>query len=229
MVGCQVGKPVLQPGLSPASAGLFRAKSPARCATDCRWVCRCSASASLSTRCDLAPPQRGFFVRVPCLRATNRQPRRLMQRACRPTSSESPTTTLMDVAGLASPPSPSVGCPALTLSGGGYVRYFGGRAPEQPGWQISRAVGGHGVTPLKEALTALADALAKRPTEEILFDWFRWTAGRRTLRPNQAPASRGASRDRSRLPGASGEARQTVFRLGERRSSRGASDMPHRR
>ena len=28
-------------------------------------------------------------------------------------------------------------------------------------------------TPLKEALTALADALAKRPAEEILFDWFR--------------------------------------------------------
>ena len=27
-------------------------------------------------------------------------------------------------------------------------------------------------TPLKEALTALADALAKRPAEEILFDWF---------------------------------------------------------
>jgi hypothetical protein len=29
------------------------------------------------------------------------------------------------------------------------------------------------VTPLKEALTALADVLAKRPAEEILFDWFR--------------------------------------------------------
>ena len=27
--------------------------------------------------------------------------------------------------------------------------------------------------PLKEALTTLADALAKRPAEEILFDWFR--------------------------------------------------------
>jgi hypothetical protein len=27
--------------------------------------------------------------------------------------------------------------------------------------------------PLKQALTALADALAKRPAEEILFDWFR--------------------------------------------------------
>jgi len=26
---------------------------------------------------------------------------------------------------------------------------------------------------LKEAFTALADALAKRPAEEILFDWFR--------------------------------------------------------
>jgi hypothetical protein len=29
------------------------------------------------------------------------------------------------------------------------------------------------VTPVKEALTALADVLAKRPAEEILFDWFR--------------------------------------------------------
>ena len=29
------------------------------------------------------------------------------------------------------------------------------------------------MTPLKEALAALADALAKRPAEEILFDWFR--------------------------------------------------------
>ena len=27
--------------------------------------------------------------------------------------------------------------------------------------------------PLKEALTALADALAKRPAEEILFEWLR--------------------------------------------------------
>jgi len=27
--------------------------------------------------------------------------------------------------------------------------------------------------PPKEALTALADALAKRPVEELLFDWFR--------------------------------------------------------
>ena len=30
-----------------------------------------------------------------------------------------------------------------------------------------------GVAPLKEALTVLADALAKRPAEEILFEWFR--------------------------------------------------------
>jgi hypothetical protein len=28
-------------------------------------------------------------------------------------------------------------------------------------------------TPLKEALVALTDALAKRPAEEILFQWFR--------------------------------------------------------
>jgi hypothetical protein len=31
---------------------------------------------------------------------------------------------------------------------------------------------GEADTALKEALTALADALAKRPVEEILFDWF---------------------------------------------------------
>ena len=29
------------------------------------------------------------------------------------------------------------------------------------------------MTPVKEALTALADVLAKLPAEEILFDWFR--------------------------------------------------------
>jgi len=29
------------------------------------------------------------------------------------------------------------------------------------------------VTPIKAALTALADALAKRPAEEILFEWLR--------------------------------------------------------
>jgi hypothetical protein len=34
-------------------------------------------------------------------------------------------------------------------------------------------VGGRRVTPLKEALTALADVLAKRPAQETLFNWFR--------------------------------------------------------
>ena len=29
------------------------------------------------------------------------------------------------------------------------------------------------VTPIKAALSALADALAKRPAEEILFEWLR--------------------------------------------------------
>jgi hypothetical protein len=38
---------------------------------------------------------------------------------------------------------------------------------------VAHAVGGRRVTPLKEALTVLADVLAKRPAEEILFDWFR--------------------------------------------------------
>jgi hypothetical protein len=50
--------------------------------------------------------------------------------------------------------------------------------------------------PLKEALTALADALAKRPVEEILFDWFR--SGRLVGELSvliKAQASPGASRD----------------------------------
>src|SRR6476469_9552419 len=38
---------------------------------------------------------------------------------------------------------------------------------------LSHMGGGRRVTPLKEALAALADALAQRPAEEILFDWFR--------------------------------------------------------
>jgi hypothetical protein len=38
---------------------------------------------------------------------------------------------------------------------------------------LRASVGGRRVTPLKEALTALADVLAKRPAQEILFDWFR--------------------------------------------------------
>jgi hypothetical protein len=46
------------------------------------------------------------------------------------------------------------------------VHYFCGRV-------LSRVVGGCRVIPLKEALTALADVLAKLPAEEILFDWFR--------------------------------------------------------
>ena len=37
----------------------------------------------------------------------------------------------------------------------------------------TRLVGERRVTPVKEALTALADVLAKLPAEEILFDWFR--------------------------------------------------------
>ena len=40
--------------------------------------------------------------------------------------------------------------------------------------RITSTSGMRGVTtPLKEALTALADALAKRPAEEILFEWLR--------------------------------------------------------
>jgi hypothetical protein len=61
------------------------------------------------------------------------------------------------------------------LSGSPLVRYFAGgysdgRAKSTGRWFV---VGGRRVTPLKEALTALADVLAKRPAQEILFDWFR--------------------------------------------------------
>jgi hypothetical protein len=59
---------------------------------------------------------------------------------------------------------------------GPLVGYFAGGYPmmgraKSPGrWFV---VGGRRVTPLKEALTALADVLAKCPAEEILFEWFR--------------------------------------------------------
>jgi hypothetical protein len=58
-------------------------------------------------------------------------------------------------------PSPSEGLPVLTQ--------------RSPLMRILRAADGRDrrVTPLKEALTALADVLAKRPAQEILFDWFR--------------------------------------------------------
>ena len=70
--------------------------------------------------------------------------------------------------------------------------------------------------PLKEALTALADVLAKRPAEEILFDWFR--SGRLVGELSVLiKRRRGASRDRSRLPGASGEEKQPAARLGSTR------------
>ena len=61
---------------------------------------------------------------------------------------------------------------------------------------------------LEEALTALADVFAKRPAEEILFDWFRSSrlVGEfSVLIKRRHP---GASRYRSRLSGISGEARQ---------------------
>ena len=42
--------------------------------------------------------------------------------------------------------------------------------------------------PLKEALTALADVLAKRPAEEILFDRFRgWSVNSRVLIKRRHP------------------------------------------
>jgi hypothetical protein len=47
---------------------------------------------------------------------------------------------------------------------------YGGALKLMGRWFV---VGGRRVTPLKEALTALADVLAKRPAQEILFDWFR--------------------------------------------------------
>ena len=87
-----------------------------------------------------------------------------MERACRPTSSESPATSLMDVAGLASPPSPSVGGPVLT-----------------PGWAAGE------LFLLAGSQDALADAWVSLPhsfyrpvqvTERCATDvvWCRWVA-----------------------------------------------------
>jgi hypothetical protein len=60
-------------------------------------------------------------------------------------------------------PSPSEGLPVLTQRSP-LMRIL--RAADGRGWRTPR-------DPLKEALTALADVLAKRPAQEILFDWFR--------------------------------------------------------
>jgi hypothetical protein len=73
------------------------------------------------------------------------------------------------------PPSPSVGCPVLTQRSP-LVCYFASGYPDGGALNLTGrwfVVGGRRVTPLKEALTALADILAKRPAQEILFDWFR--------------------------------------------------------
>ena len=64
----------------------------------------------------------------------------------------------------ASPTFPSLGGPVLTQRR--VLRALFLRAGTLPR-------GGCRVIPLKEALTALADVLAKLPAEEILFDWFR--------------------------------------------------------
>ena len=49
--------------------------------------------------------------------------------------------------------------------------HFGMPALDQDGEFTDQPVGGRRVTPVKEALTALVDVLAKLPGEEILFDW----------------------------------------------------------
>src|SRR6476619_5925159 len=47
-----------------------------------------------------------------------------------------------------------------------------GKKPRRYCAHHQQMIGGQ-VILVKEALTALADALAKRPAEEILFEWFR--------------------------------------------------------
>ena len=100
-----VGKQDCDPNLAPLPGGAFSASSPARCAISCGIV---SMGLPLSQAAsplygNLSPASTGLFLWSGCA---------MLERACRPTSSESPTTSLMDVAGLASPPSPSVECPA---------------------------------------------------------------------------------------------------------------------
>ena len=51
------------------------------------------------------------------------------------------------------------------------------------------------MTPLKEALTALADVLAKRPAQESYLTGFALDGWSANFCPDQAQASRGASRD----------------------------------
>jgi hypothetical protein len=60
----------------------------------------------------------------------------------------------------------------LNLASVAYAPHF---APDRPrlGDRQGPREGYSMSTPLKEALVALTDALAKRPAEEILFQWFR--------------------------------------------------------
>ena len=60
---------------------------------------------------------------------------------------------------------------------------------------LRASVGGRRVTPLKEALTALADVLAKRPAQESYSTGFALDGWSANFCPDQAQASRGASRD----------------------------------
>ena len=101
----------------------------------------------------LSPPERGaFLLSAPPPRcATNRAARRLMQRACAGPFAEWVTASAMAL----------LAGPSLPLRS-----YFCGRV-------LSRCGGCRVTNPIKEALTALADALAKRPVEELVFDWFR--------------------------------------------------------
>jgi hypothetical protein len=70
--------------------------------------------------------------------------------------------------------------------------------------------------PLKEALTALADVLAKRPAEEILFDWFRgWSVNSRVLIKRRHPEVQ-AEIDRVY--------QEHLAKLAKRRRDRGAQD-----
>jgi hypothetical protein len=138
---------------------------------------------ALSVDANLAPLRfpcgaRGFFCGRSLVQPT--KSRTFDERACWSAFAELATNSVKALSGrLAYPP------PLMPLLTQGVLRALFLRA----------SVGGRRVTPLKEALTALADVLAKRPAQESYSTGFALDGWSANFCPDQAQASRGASRD----------------------------------
>jgi hypothetical protein len=119
-----------------------------------------------SNHCSLlSPPLSDFRLELPYLLLTPPQPLRGQPR--RNSDCESGLRVSAKLSQALANPSPRGAGPALQRISSCASNCVAGH------WSDHKHHGMRGVPPLIEALTALADALAKRPAEEILFEWFR--------------------------------------------------------